>query len=418
MRLSKELSLETTNLSKRKESPIDPDEVYQLYFKKGLTMVQVGQRLGYESASPIRRIFRERGWTPRRINPIVRSREDLDEEEVRRLYFDLGLSLLDVAKEMHTSTRHLRRLFRERGWKAHYNPLMRDSKTVDSDGFEPHHVRITDPQVLAKEVYRLYFDEGLSQSHVGDRLGYSVSVIRRIFRENGWTVRISIGAGTRRRYFKTDEERRLAKHETTLRSRHRIIELRETIFGTKCRICGEERKLAIHRKDGTEHDEHSLWRVTYLSTVDPNEWAALCIPCHRGAHWMLDTHGVQFDELERLGKSVKTSKSDTLVVLSLPSSTMPSSTKYEEIKPHLVEDVEGLRRALFGENCYLCNAHYEETTLVIHRKDGKSHSKKLIEYERYFRVLNPEEWVSLCKKCHRFVHWAMDKVGLDWQNLI
>ena len=36
--------------------------------------------------------------------------------------------------------------------------------------------------------------------------------------------------------------------------------------------------------------------------------------------------------------------------------------------------------------------------------------------EKFFRTLNPDEWVSLCQKEHRHVHWAMEKLNLSWED--
>jgi DNA-directed RNA polymerase specialized sigma subunit len=429
-------SIEQTQQKKERIEPLENtvhrtpietlEEVRRLYFEDGLTQKQVANKLGYESASPVRRIFREMGWTPRYVQPSVRAREDLNDEEVRRLYFDEALTQREVAQRLGTSTRILRKIFREHGWKTHHDPLMRFIKTMDtgedvpdSKSFEAAVITsLNDSLALAKEVHRLYFEEGLSQEQVAERLGYqSASPIRRIFKENSWQVRLSIGAGTRKRSFKSEEERNLAKLESSERTHRKIVELREELFGTQCRVCGEERKLAIHRKDGAEHDENALWRISYLQSLDSVEWAALCIPCHRGTQWMLEKHGVQYDDLEQLAEETRHSEPEVLDPFYRPGKNTPSSARYNEIRPHFEGSTKELRMTLFGENCYSCSVHYEEKTLVIHRKDGRPHHPKLLEHERYFRTLDPREWVSLCRKCHRYVHWTMDNAGLKWSDL-
>ena len=87
------------------------------------------------------------------------------------------------------------------------------------------------------------------------------------------------------------------------------------------------------------------------------------------------------------------------------------------LKENFEGETEELRRALFGETCYYCGTHYKGKKVPIHRKDGRTHEEKLTKKEKYFRTLNPKEWVALCNEHHRHVHWAMDTLNLDWSDL-
>jgi len=403
------------------------DEVRRLYFDEGLTHREVAERLGFKSTRPIVHIFREMKWTTRYKKRTLLTRKDVDDENVRKLYFDDGLSMNKVAKKLNTSLNVNRGIFRENRWKSHYDPAKRLVETPDSSLHPLDHMTVGQdkpgllnaPKDSAGEVYRLYFEEGLSQREVAYRLGFrSDRPIRRIFEENGWQVRISMGgAGKRRRYYESEEQRRLAKNKSRKRTQKRILNLREDLFGTSCHICGTVRKLAIHQKDCTGHDEDALWRISVLKSVDPNEWAALCIPCHRGTHWMMEKHWVGWDELERVLESNRNPNPKVRETLDLPSENIPSSDRYQETKTHFNGTAVELRRTIFGENCYTCGVHYEEKTMVIHRKDGRPPDRKLLAYEKYFRTLNPDEWVSLCRKCHRHITWTMDKLGIEWDDL-
>ena len=78
----------------------------------------------------------------------------------------------------------------------------------------------------------------------------------------------------------------------------KIIELREQLFGTKCHLCSEERKIAIHRKDGRPHHPDYLWRLRNLEKLDSEEWTALCIPCHRGVHWLMQDFNQNWKQIQ------------------------------------------------------------------------------------------------------------------------
>ncbi|MFW9893924.1 MAG: hypothetical protein ACFFFO_17100 [Candidatus Thorarchaeota archaeon] len=37
--------------------------------------------------------------------------------------------------------------------------------------------------------------------------------------------------------------------------------------------------------------------------------------------------------------------------------------------------------------------------------------------EKYFRTLDPNDWLFLCNPEHRGVHWALNKLGREGDNL-
>ncbi len=87
------------------------------------------------------------------------------------------------------------------------------------------------------------------------------------------------------------------------------------------------------------------------------------------------------------------------------------SQKYEGTR----ESINELRKSLFGEVCSLCDDSAERR-LVIHRKDGRSHSSSVLWSRGNLESLDPDEWAALCQKCHRYVHWAEDSLGLEWND--
>ena len=72
------------------KKPIDVDEVRRLYFDEGWSMVKITQRYGYRTSSVISRIFKENEWESR---PVTRSKIEIQPNEVYRLYFEEGRTL-------------------------------------------------------------------------------------------------------------------------------------------------------------------------------------------------------------------------------------------------------------------------------------------------------------------------------------
>jgi len=283
----------------------DPDEVHRLYFKEGLTLKQVGERLGYKSQTPIRRIFKEQGWETQNkwknldnnkvyelyferkmslekvakemglscLYPIVcifqeqgwrarsssTKRYEIDSEEVYNLYFQKGLTQLEIAEHYgYKTSGAIMRVFRENGWKA-----IR-SDVVDNVNFE--------------EIRKLYFDEHLSLAEVGRSLDETAYTIKKVFRKMGWTPR--------RQALDTVEERKENLKESEKRYQSKIREVRVELFGTECEICGEEREI-IHRKDGKRHSQYLTASLRGLRSIDSKDWAPVCKPCHLDVHALM-----------------------------------------------------------------------------------------------------------------------------------
>jgi hypothetical protein len=330
----------------------------------------------------------ERQWT-RVVEKADQSRGRIDIQDVYDLYFNQGLSKLQVANRLGLkSTRPIQHIFSEQGWKFRNNNEY-------------------DYEIDFDSVYRLYYDEGLTKEQVAHYLGLTEWVLRKVFKEMNWPSQIQ--------KFETEKERALARKEYVKKRLQRIKDLRKEKFGTKCRICGKSQDLAIHKKDGVEHNKDFLWIKKNLESVNTDDWVALCISCHRGTHWMMDRYEYDWDAIESQAK--EPAKQRNMEPLELPSEDTPSSREYLEIRDDYPGDTEALRGALFGVSCYFCGNHYEKRRLPIHRKDGRPHKEKLTKKEKYFRTLNPSEWVSLCNDDHRHVHWAMDILNLEWDDL-
>jgi transcriptional regulator with XRE-family HTH domain len=375
MESSREGESEKSNQdSKREDSKSSSlrrsDEIYSLYFNEGLTQLEVAERLGI-SKSTISRAFRINGWTARH-KP---NRREIDGYEAHELYFDEGLTQKEVAEKLGVSKSTLSRAFQFFGWKTR---IIKSRSELDDN-----------------KIRQLHFNNNLSQEEVAERLGVSRQTITRVFRDHEWQ-----GRGHTK--FESDEEREIANKEKAQLFRQKIHKLREKLFGTECTICGidkEKKPLAIHRKDGIDHDYDALWRLGYLETVNPDEWAALCIPCHRGVHWLMKFGKFEWDEIEGFSKENRGLEHERKSPKFLEADSISTSGS-EQVSRTPEENVANLRKALFGENCF-----------------GRPHGDRLLWSKKHLRALNPNDWVSLCQKCHRYVHWTMDELRLDWAKL-
>ncbi len=208
---------------------------------------------------------------------------------------------------------------------------------------------------LKNEIHSLYYEKGMTQREIARRFGVGEATVSRLFQENEWVSR-NERRGVQMRVFENEEERKEARREHRRVTQRRIRELRNSLFGSDCEICGldtkeNKRVLCIHRKDGMEHRINALWRIKYLENLDREDWAPLCIPCHRGTHWLMENANKEWKNLE----SRKT--------LAIKSSE-------ETLKPLTQEDYEGeqtdgrddrygrtakeVRRSMFGGSCHFC----------------------------------------------------------------
>ncbi len=305
-------------------------------------------------------------------------RQVLSEQDraIYKLYYEKGMTQQEIAEALGISITTINRRFRKYGWKAR------------SLG--------TKYELDEKEIHRLYFEENLTQEEIANRLGISRRTLWKLFRDNKWKIRSR----------KIHESRAAASLARGNRFRKRVKELRAQLFGSICSICGRDRKLAIHRKDGEDHGKDVLWRAGYLNSINSDEWVALCIPCHRGVHWLAEEMEYDWDRIEGFTRNRLQVKKG---VYAIEEKSLEKNSEEG--------DVNDIRKMLFGNNCKLCGVTGNDKMLKIHRKDGKSHHNRLLWSKKNLQQLNPDDWASLCQKCHRYVHWAMDELGLEWSDL-
>ncbi|MHA1882379.1 MAG: hypothetical protein ACTSUO_04965 [Candidatus Thorarchaeota archaeon] len=369
----------TKKKSQSKKKNISSQQVFHMFFAKGLSQSIIAKKLG-ASPKEIGKIFTKVCIEPRKF-----SRRDA---KIAKMYYSQRMSKADIARKLGVSYNTVIRTFNKYGWKS----LPRKTRA--------------NPE----EACRLY-GTGLTLAAVAKKLGVSYYTIANYLRE--------LGVEIRKPGYKTDAERQQARKNKGRRHRKKVKALRDDQFGSTCRICGvgrEKRKIAIHKKNCEEHDDRDLWRVEFLNKVNPDEWAALCVMCHRGAHWAHDELGADFDVLEKMANQGGQTKEDT--DSSQKKSRTDSSTDSKMSESGLADkSVEEMRKDLFGEDCFFCGELPSDKALAIHKKDGEEHDKKELWNKEKLAKLNPDDWVALCQKHHRYTHWAMKRLHLNWEDI-
>ena len=250
---------------------IDSNVVYEMYFKKKFSLKKVADKLGLNSVYQVICVLEAHGWTPRSSNT---PRKIINPKDVYRLYFDKKFTMIEIARKFGYSTcGPIARIFKKYGWNA------RRSVVLDGIDF--------------KSIYELYFNEKLSLSEIGRRLGLTRYTLLKSFKKKGWK--------TRKIEYDTENERQLAKKEAWIRHRKKVIALRDYLFGVKCIICGDSKEI-IHRKDGKKHDNRPLWSLKALTTINPNDWVALCKACHLNVHALMRVKIFEWEDILSLLK--------------------------------------------------------------------------------------------------------------------
>ncbi|MHA1136158.1 MAG: sigma factor-like helix-turn-helix DNA-binding protein [Candidatus Thorarchaeota archaeon] len=422
---------DTIKKFEREIEKLESRDIHRMYFEEGMTHSEIADKLGYKSTKPIQRIFREEGWEAR-----AGKATDI-ENDVHRLYFDEGLSQREVAEQLELkSVKAVRRVFEEQGWETrpkrnlklenqvknlYFDEELTQSEVAEELGMSRKWVqdvfkrneweaRSRKIEGIEDDVFQMYFEEKLTQEEVAKELNLSKDTILRVFQEMDWESR-EPRRGVTMRTFETEEERTEARREHRRATYEKIKELRENLFGSECKLCidSESRKTFIHRKDGAEHDDINLWSLRDLREINPDEWQRLCTACHRGSHWTMDELGMEWNEIESLRKSSLEGNQTSEGTITLDENRMNFDNE------HL--SVEDMRRNLFGTECSVCSQTESEKGLIIHNKAGLPHDRHFLWTKENLNSIDSEEWVALCRKCHRHTHWSMKELGFSWESI-
>jgi predicted DNA-binding protein YlxM (UPF0122 family) len=281
------------------EKEIDPDEVFRLYNEDGLSLRKIGEHFGV-SIGPIRRIFEEHNMEYGREIQI-------DPDVIHHLYFEEGLSKEEVCECFGVSKRPIDRIFDEQGWDA-----------------RPAGVR--GEKVTLSELRQKYDEKELTIEGIANQLKVSQSSAVRLFLSLeaerpalDESPHIDLDEFKELYYEKQLPVRRIADHFRT--SQHKIrkfifeqelekrtvktvAEIRDEMFGTNCVSCGKPRNV-VHKKDGQSHHRRLTWTKVELQNVNPDEWAALCEPCHKLVHSLMSIFNLEWNNIEKILKEIE-----------------------------------------------------------------------------------------------------------------
>ncbi|MGY5874216.1 MAG: helix-turn-helix domain-containing protein [Candidatus Thorarchaeota archaeon] len=374
---------DTGAVSSRKRKKIIVEKIRRLHFDQNLTQSQIAKKIGIPLAE-VRGVFKQQRWK--------KHTRRYSDEDIQRMYYKEMLSISEIARRLGISYSTLYNIFQRNKWKKRPPPTKADPE----------------------EARKLY-EKGLTHKEIAKELGVSRASVGNYLR--GLEVR------TRRRKskYKSDEERAIAKKERSRNQLEKVKAKRDDLFGTKCRICGiergEKRKIAVHRKDFTEHEDNALWRLGYLKSLNPDDWAANCVMCHRGVHWVHDALGMEWQDVEKwVDPRIIDGIEKERPLQQSTHETQPISANDTPLQD-FDGDIYEIRKELFGEECYFCGPLPEDKTLTIHKKDGSHHRDALLWSKERLQELNPDEWQALCQRDHRYVHWAMKRLGMTWDDI-
>jgi hypothetical protein len=74
-------------------------------------------------------------------------------------------------------------------------------------------------------------------------------------------------------------------------------------FGESCILCNFEKRITIHKKDGTDHkDFHNMsWdEINDIITNHKNDYVSVCYKCHNHTHWCMRMLGMTWDDIYKL----------------------------------------------------------------------------------------------------------------------
>ena len=71
---------------------------------------------------------------------------------------------------------------------------------------------------------------------------------------------------------------------------------------------------------------------------------------------------------------------------------------------------------IFGDKCFFCGFKHRQ---LIHKKDGTKHKDfRSMRNEELLEVKNKKnEYVRVCPKCHKSIHWCMKYLNLTWNEI-
>jgi lambda repressor-like predicted transcriptional regulator len=144
---------------------VSTEELRHLYSDEGLSLAKVGKRVGMSPNSVYDRLLKA-GCKMRPSKG--RAKIEFPIEELRHLYFDEGLTLVEISKRVGLGSNTVEHRLKEAGYKLRPRKVSR---------------------IPIETLRHLYFDEELSLEEVGQRVGRNLSAVSSRLRRAGYTLR-------------------------------------------------------------------------------------------------------------------------------------------------------------------------------------------------------------------------------------
>ena len=304
------------------------------------------------SRSKVQNVFKVMGWTARR------QKRSITNEEVLVLYEKEGLTQAEIAKRFNVSKSYIYKILKEE-----IPEDLRKQRRIDID---------------LEDLYHFYCDIGLSQSDIAKALGVGQTTLSRKIRELGWERK------GRKSHVDTFELHRLY-FEEGYSQKEAAVSLGVPLICVRARFTEMGWKAGPR---GTIIDVEEAYRLLNEDKKDRNEVAVIL--------------GVSQSRLEKALEKMEQQDVHWL-------NKEHGSNSYRR-------EAKEIREAIFGRECMICSASQDERMLVVHRKDGSPHEPEVVWNPESLRNLHPEEWVLLCPRCHRVVHWSMAHLSMEWSD--
>ena len=329
---------------------------------------------------------------------------------------------------------------------------------------------------LRKTIHELYFDEGLTQREVAESLGISRGKVQSVFKVMGWTARRQTRAIDAIEVHELYEKERLTQDEIAkrfnvsksyiyktlkevkpedLRKQRRVdvdlerlhffycemgltqMDIAKALGVGQTTLSRRIRELGWEREGRKSHvDIQELHRLYFEEEYSLKETAVvLGVPLKRVKDrfrkmgWKAGPRGtiIDIEEVHRMLNKEKKDRNEIAVILGVSQSRLEKTfAEIEQDNFHQLHKKHGsnsyrleakeLREAIFGRECKICNASQDERMLAVHRKDGALHKPEVVWNPESLRSLHPEDWVMLCPRCHRAVHWSKTYLSMKWQD--
>ena len=166
--------------NKRIRNDLDDEEIKKLYIEEKLSTIQIGKKLGTSDITISKRLKKQGIKIQDK-----RIRDDLDDEEIKKLYIEEKLSTIQIGKKLEVNYKTISRRLKKQGIKVQDKRIHND---LDNE-----------------EIKKLYIEKGLSTVQIGEKFGANPSTISRRLKKQG--IKVSRNTSNYYRVSKTKTKR-------------------------------------------------------------------------------------------------------------------------------------------------------------------------------------------------------------------